>query len=124
MIPPLPHNSTTLVLRRTFPATRHRVFQAWIKPEVLEQWFKPLGMSVTVRSLEARVGGSFRFETEDGNSTVGTYLSIIPPRKTGLYLVRRSNAGQGNRRHARLSRLGSSHRSGPDSRTAQHSRTA
>lgn len=81
MIPPLPHNSTTLVLRRTFPATRHRVFQAWVEPEALEQWFKPLGMSVTVRSLEARVGGSFRFETEDGNSTVGTYLSIIPPEK-------------------------------------------
>ena len=81
MIPPLPSDSTTLVLRRIFPATRHRVFQAWIEPKALEQWFRPLGMSVTVSKLEARVGGSFRFDVEGGNSTVGTYLQIVPPER-------------------------------------------
>ena len=81
MIPPLPPNGTTLVLRRTFPAMRHRVFQAWIEPKALEQWFRPLGRSVTVSKLEARVGGSFRFDVEDSNFTVGTYLQIVPPEK-------------------------------------------
>ncbi len=81
MIPPLPPNNTTLVLRRTFSATRHRVFQAWIEPKALEQWFRPPGMSVTVSKLEACVGGSFRFDVEDGNSIVGTYLQIVPPEK-------------------------------------------
>ena len=81
MIPPLPPNGTTLILRRTFPATRHRVFQAWIKPKALEQWFRPPGMSMTVSKLEAHVGGSFRFDVEDGNSLVGTYLQIVPPEK-------------------------------------------
>ena len=81
MIPPLPPNGTTLVLRRIFPAMRHRVFQAWIEPKALEQWFRPLGMSVTVSKLEARVGGSYRFDVENGNSTVGTYLQIVPPEK-------------------------------------------
>jgi uncharacterized protein YndB with AHSA1/START domain len=38
-------------------------------------------MSVTVRSLEARVGGSFRFELENGSSIVGTYLHVVPPEK-------------------------------------------
>jgi uncharacterized protein YndB with AHSA1/START domain len=38
-------------------------------------------MSMTVRSLDARVGGSFRFEMEDGSSIVGTYLHIDPPEK-------------------------------------------
>jgi uncharacterized protein YndB with AHSA1/START domain len=38
-------------------------------------------MSVTVRSLDARVGGSFRFELENGGSIVGTYLHIGPPEK-------------------------------------------
>ncbi len=33
MIPPLPHNTTTLVLRRAFTAPRLRVFRAWIEPE-------------------------------------------------------------------------------------------
>jgi uncharacterized protein YndB with AHSA1/START domain len=38
-------------------------------------------MGVTVRSLDARVGGSFRFDIEDGGSIVGTYLHIVPPEK-------------------------------------------
>ena len=81
MIPPAPHNNTTLVLRRAFTATRLRVFRAWIEPEALEHWLRPRGMSVTVRALDARVGGSFRFELENGSSIVGTYLHIVPPEK-------------------------------------------
>ncbi len=81
IIPPAPNPSTTLVLRRTFTATRQRVFRAWISPVALESWFRPRGMGVTVRSLEARVGGSFRFDVEDGSSIVGTYLHIVPPEK-------------------------------------------
>jgi uncharacterized protein YndB with AHSA1/START domain len=38
-------------------------------------------MSMTVRSLDARVGGSFCFELEDGSSMIGTYLQIVPPEK-------------------------------------------
>ena len=81
MIPPAPHNNTTLVLRRTFTASRRRVFRAWITPRALEHWFRPRGMSVAVRSLDARVGGSFCFEIEDGSCIVGTYLHIVPPEK-------------------------------------------
>ena len=79
MIPPAPHNGSTLVLRRAFTASRQRVFRAWIEPEALESWLRPRGMAVTVSSLEARVGGSFRFELENGGSIVGTYLHIVPP---------------------------------------------
>ena len=81
MITPAPQHSTTLVLRRTFTAERARVFRAWITPRALESWFRPGGMSMTVRSLDARVGGSFRFELEDGSSIIGTYRQIVPPEK-------------------------------------------
>jgi uncharacterized protein YndB with AHSA1/START domain len=81
MISPAPHNDTTLVLRRTFTASRERVFRAWITPRALEHWLRPRGMSMTVRSLDARVGGSFRFELEDGSSMIGTYLQIVPPER-------------------------------------------
>ena len=81
MISPAPHNNTTLVLRRTFTASRQRVFRAWITPRALEHWLRPRGMGVTVSQLEARVGGSFRFDLEDGSSIVGTYLQIVPPEK-------------------------------------------
>ena len=81
MIPRASHNDTTLVLRRTFTAERARVFRAWITPAALESWFRPRGMSMTVRSLDARVGGSFRFDLEDGSSIIGTYRQIVPPEK-------------------------------------------
>ena len=81
MIPPLPHNNTTLVLRRAFTASRQRVFRAWITPRALESWLRPRGMSMTVRWLDAREGGSFRFDLENGSSIVGTYLQMVPPEK-------------------------------------------
>ena len=81
MIPPTSDPSTTLVLRRTFSASRQRVFRAWIEPEALESWLRPKGMGMTVRSLEAHVGGSFHFDLGNGNSIVGTYLRIAPPEK-------------------------------------------
>lgn len=81
MIPPMSPNDTTLVLRRTFNASRERVFRAWITPKALESWLRPRGMNMTVRSLDARVGGSFCFDLEDGSSLVGTYLQIVPPEK-------------------------------------------
>ena len=81
MIPPASPDNTTLVLRRTFMASRQRVFRAWISPRALELWLRPGGKCVTVRSLDARVGGSFYFELEDGGSIVGTYLHIVPPEK-------------------------------------------
>ena len=81
MIPSASHSDTTLVLRRTFTAERARVFRAWITPAALESWLRPRGMSMTVRLLDARVGGSFRFDLENGSSIVGTYLQIVPPEK-------------------------------------------
>src|ERR1700730_7147223 len=81
MIPPLSHNNTTLVLRRTFTATRLRVFRAWIEPGAVASWLRLRRRSVTVRSRDAGGGGSCRFEIEDGGSIVGTYLHIVPPEK-------------------------------------------
>jgi uncharacterized protein YndB with AHSA1/START domain len=38
-------------------------------------------MGITVSKLEARVGGSFRFNLENGSSIVGIYLQFVPPEK-------------------------------------------
>src|SRR5260370_34558701 len=76
MFPSASHNNTSLVLRRTFTASRQRVFRAWITPRALEHWVRPRGMSMTVRSLDARVGGSFCFDLEERSSMVGAYLQI------------------------------------------------
>jgi uncharacterized protein YndB with AHSA1/START domain len=80
MIPPLPNDRSSLVLRRMFMASRQRVFRAWIEPDVLKQWFKPFGKNLTIDELDVRVGGTFRFDA-DCYTTVGTYLSVVPPEK-------------------------------------------
>ncbi len=36
---------------------------------------------MTISKLDARVGGSFCFDLEDGSSILGTYLQIVPPEK-------------------------------------------
>lgn len=92
-IPPAFHNNTTLVLRRMFAASQERVFRAWITPQALESWLRPRGMSMTVRSLDARVGGTFHFELENGTSIIGTYLQITPPEK--LIFTWSNGAAQG-----------------------------
>ena len=77
----MPETGSTLVLRRTFAAAPDRVFRAWVEPEALERWLRPKGMSMRVRTLEARVGGSFCFDLANGTSIVGTYVEMDPPAK-------------------------------------------
>jgi uncharacterized protein YndB with AHSA1/START domain len=82
MIPPTSQDdNTTLVLRRTFAASRERVFRAWTTPAALERWLKPRSLNIIVRALDVRVGGSFCFEIADGNRIVGTYLQVVPPER-------------------------------------------
>lgn len=74
-----------LHMRRHFAAPRERVFRAWIDPQALEQWFRPWGRPVTVRQLDATVGGAFRFETTgpagQTGSVSGRYLEITFPER-------------------------------------------
>ena len=67
----VPKNETTLTLRRTYPASRKKVFDAWTDPQALSRWFAP---SPEHRCAEAvvdlRVGGRYRIDmrTPDGTS--------------------------------------------------------
>jgi uncharacterized protein YndB with AHSA1/START domain len=40
-----------------------------------------MGLRATVSKLEAYVGGSFRFDAENGSFIAGTYLQFDPPQK-------------------------------------------
>lgn len=82
MTTPASDSSTTLTLRRTFPATRERVFRSWTEREALQQWFRPSGQRLIISKLQVQVGGSYRFDFADGSDAiVGTYLEIIRPQK-------------------------------------------
>lgn len=75
------------VVRRSFAAPAERVFEAWLKPDLLERWmFGPdvREEEIVHLALERRVGGAFSFLVErEGEPVehVGKYLEIVPPRR-------------------------------------------
>jgi len=75
----------SLQVKRTFNASRERVFAAWTEPAHIKQWFGPQGCSVSGIEVDFRVGGKYRFtaQTEQhGEMTVGgEYREITPPEK-------------------------------------------
>jgi uncharacterized protein YndB with AHSA1/START domain len=74
-----------LVVTRTFDGPARSVFEAWTKPELLEQWWAPRSTGVALLSCEAdaRVGGKYRFEFgREGSKPMaffGRYIDVIAP---------------------------------------------
>ena len=73
-----------LVVTRTFNGPARIVFEAWTKPELLERWWAPKSIGVSLLSCEAdvRVGGTYRFVFGHGASEpmafYGRYLEVKP----------------------------------------------
>jgi uncharacterized protein YndB with AHSA1/START domain len=87
---------TVLQVRRTFPASRERVFRAWTDPELLRQWLAPPRGTSPHAEADVRVGGEFRitmrsraselFARLPGGGTdvvhmIGRYLEVTPPER-------------------------------------------
>ncbi|MGD0442022.1 MAG: SRPBCC domain-containing protein [Acidimicrobiales bacterium] len=72
-----------ILLTREFEAPIELVFDVLTKPEHVRKWFAPFENSMTVCSIDLRVGGNYHmvFVTEDGTecSFRGTYLEVEPP---------------------------------------------
>jgi uncharacterized protein YndB with AHSA1/START domain len=75
----VPIEHATFELRRTYPASRERVFAAWADPELKARWFcEPGGQ----HELDFRVGG--REINRDGTpggpgyTSIATYSEIVP----------------------------------------------
>ena len=77
-----PGSETTLVIRRTLPATPDRVFAAWTRPELVRRWFSPGPMRIDEASLDVRVGGAYRIvmmsPEGEPHSPGGVYEEIVP----------------------------------------------
>ncbi len=82
--PPNPPVETPVRVSRTFEATRLRVYRAWTDPELLIRWFVDADGDMTVRTLDLRVGGRYRFEgTNAGRSWAieGVFREVTPPER-------------------------------------------
>jgi len=75
-----------LELRRSFPVTRERLYNAWTDPAEVRHWFGPEGLSVLDVQMDLRVGGSYLIKVKgcEGAGTmtaVGEFREVTPPSK-------------------------------------------
>lgn len=81
---------TRVQVRRIFSAPRHKVFEAWTKPEKLEMWMcRDSPQSLTSYSdFDVREAGGFRLENRLSDGTVYKqwigYRELSPPLKLVL----------------------------------------
>jgi uncharacterized protein YndB with AHSA1/START domain len=73
------------VVTRTFNGPAHIVFEAWTKPELLMRWWMPksVGISFLSCKIDARTGGTYRFEfghdsSEKPIAFFGRYIEVTP----------------------------------------------
>ena len=77
---------TTIDIRKVIQAPRERVYAAFTTPELAKQWWSGDGWTHTELILDARPGGTWRFqmcndETGQTFTSEGTYLEAVEPER-------------------------------------------
>jgi uncharacterized protein YndB with AHSA1/START domain len=73
-----------LEIVRVIKASREQVFNAWTRPEMIRQWFRPMSFTMAEADVDARVGGEYRFamtgavEAEQNPVVAGRYTRVDP----------------------------------------------
>jgi uncharacterized protein YndB with AHSA1/START domain len=71
-----------VALERVIRAPRSKVYRAFLDPSLLEQWMGPDGFSVTVATVDERVGGEHKVEMldpdGDHHAFDSTILELVP----------------------------------------------
>jgi serine/threonine protein kinase len=76
---------STIVLTQTIPAPPERVFEAWVTPAIMRDWYAPTDdFSATAAEVDLRVGGEYkvgmhRKEWPEPRVVCGQYSRIDPP---------------------------------------------
>lgn len=71
-----------IVIRRFMPASRERVFAAWLDPLSLVRWMRPGAEATATAEVDPRVGGRFRIVMQHSGGVTehtGEYLVIERP---------------------------------------------
>ena len=70
-----------LTIRRLIRAPRQKVFDAFIKPELVRQWMGPRGFKLTALEMEPRAGGRYRltvtFTERKGEEGAETEVQLL-----------------------------------------------
>ena len=74
-----------LTITRTIRAPRQRVFDAFVQPELLKQWFAPRGFTVVGATVDPQVGGRYRMTMKQRSgepvTVSGEYREVKAPER-------------------------------------------
>ncbi|MBC5829616.1 MAG: SRPBCC domain-containing protein [Candidatus Eremiobacteraeota bacterium] len=77
-----------VVLRRTYTASRERVFAAWTQPDIAAKFLGPGDITIPEVQMDVRSDGSYRITMlkPDGERMVarGTYREVRPPERLSM----------------------------------------
>ncbi len=86
-----------VVITRIFDAPRDLVFQAWVDPKQMTQWWGPKGFTNPVCEMDARPGGALRIVMRAPGGVeypmTGTFSEIVKPERLVFTAVARDKAG-------------------------------
>lgn len=51
----------SLIVERVFPASRHKVWEAYSNPQILARWWGPVGWETEIRHFDFTVGGYWHY---------------------------------------------------------------
>jgi len=76
---------TELTIRRVIAAPVVRLFDAWTRPDLLQQWWGPAGVTCIAAEIDLRPGGAYRIGNQlpDGSVTwiSGEFEQIEAPHR-------------------------------------------
>jgi uncharacterized protein YndB with AHSA1/START domain len=82
---PMSAGNAVVRLERTISAPPHRVYRAWLEPDLLRSWLAPGGLEVTRVEIDERVGGHYRIWQADSGSDAGGFdcevLELVPDQR-------------------------------------------
>jgi uncharacterized protein YndB with AHSA1/START domain len=74
-----------LVLERLIDAPRERVWKAWADPEQIKLWFAPRPLTLSVKTMDLRTGGSFAMTMHEpggkNHAFGGRYVEVVAPER-------------------------------------------
>ncbi len=74
-----------ILVTHVFDAPVERVFEAWVDPQLIPQWWGPAYLTTFVDRMETRTGGSWRIVQHDPKGNVhgfhGVYHSVETPNR-------------------------------------------
>lgn len=81
----------TMVIRRTIRAPRQLVWDTWVNPDTLPQWWGPEGFSCRTKRIDLRSGGEWVFDMIGPDGTVfpnhHRYGELRQPERLGYTLL-------------------------------------